>query len=84
MFDRSCLVQFTGSTATNCSFFQWTPSCRGNYNAILDIGFLLVAIVAGALGFFGIAGMAAAIAKVLFFIFVILFIVSLVAGRRIV
>jgi uncharacterized membrane protein YtjA (UPF0391 family) len=46
------------------------------------IGFLIVALVAGALGFGGIAGTATGIAKILFFVFLILFAISLVFGRK--
>jgi uncharacterized membrane protein YtjA (UPF0391 family) len=46
------------------------------------IGFLIVALIAGALGFGGIAGTATGIAKILFVVFLILFVVSLIFGRR--
>ncbi|HEY1879631.1 MAG TPA: DUF1328 domain-containing protein [Caulobacteraceae bacterium] len=40
------------------------------------IGFIVLALIAGALGFFALAGMAAMIAKILFFVFLILLVVS--------
>jgi len=45
------------------------------------IGFLIVALIAGALGFGEIAGTASGIAKILFVVFLILFVVSLIFGR---
>ncbi|HWD67455.1 MAG TPA: DUF1328 domain-containing protein [Caulobacteraceae bacterium] len=40
------------------------------------LGFIVLALIAGALGFFALAGMAAMIAKILFFVFLILLVVS--------
>ena len=45
------------------------------------MGFLILAIIAGALGFGGIAATSAGLAKILFFVFLIVFIVTLIAGR---
>ena len=42
----------------------------------LALGFLLVAILAGALGFGGIAGAATDMARVLFLVFLVLFVLS--------
>jgi uncharacterized membrane protein YtjA (UPF0391 family) len=44
------------------------------------IGFLIVAIIAGALGFTGVAGASIGIAKTLFFLFLVLFVIALLAG----
>ena len=44
------------------------------------LGFLLVALVAGALGLTGVAGTAAGIAKGLFFVAIVLFVVTAIAG----
>jgi uncharacterized membrane protein YtjA (UPF0391 family) len=42
------------------------------------LGFLLLALIAGALGFTGIAGASIGIAQTLFYIFLVLFVVSLI------
>jgi uncharacterized membrane protein YtjA (UPF0391 family) len=42
------------------------------------LGFLLLALIAGALGFTGIAGASIGIAQTLFYIFLILFVLSLI------
>jgi uncharacterized membrane protein YtjA (UPF0391 family) len=48
----------------------------------LALGFLLVAILAGALGLFRAEYIASEIAWVLFVVFLVLAVVSLIAGRR--
>lgn len=44
------------------------------------LGFLILALIAGALGFGGIAGAATGIAKILFFVFLALLVLSAIVG----
>ena len=49
-----------------------------------SVFFLIIALVAAFLGFSTIAGIAAGIAKLLFGVFLVLFLVSRVAGQRVI
>jgi len=44
------------------------------------LGFLVIALIAGALGFSGLAGAAMGLAKILFFLFLVLFAAFLLLG----
>lgn len=48
-----------------------------------SLTFLVVAIIAAIFGFTSVAGAAIGIAKVLFYVFLVLFLVTLVAGKRV-
>ncbi len=45
--------------------------------------FLIIALIAGAFNFVGVEGTALQIARILFFVFLVLFVLSLIAGNRI-
>ena len=47
------------------------------------LGFLVIALIAGALGFSGLAGAAMGLAKILFFLFLVLFAAFLLLGMSI-
>ena len=47
------------------------------------LGFLVIALIAGALGFSGLAGAAMGLAKILFFLFLVLFVAFLMLGSTI-
>ena len=49
-----------------------------------SVTFLVIAIIAAIFGFTSIAGAAIGIAKVLFYVFLVLFLVTLVAGNKMV
>jgi uncharacterized membrane protein YtjA (UPF0391 family) len=46
-------------------------------------GFLIIALIAGALGFTGAAGVAMGVAKILFFLFLVLFVAFLLLGMTV-
>lgn len=48
-----------------------------------SITFFIIAIVAAIFGFTSIAGAAAGIAKLLFYVFLVLFLVTLIAGNKV-
>ena len=48
-----------------------------------SVVFFIVALIAAVFGFSGIAAASAGFAKILFCVFLVLFVVSLIAGRRV-